>query len=179
MTVHIIMSLYRNRYRIESARLKNWDYTSNGYYYITICTKNRIHYLGNIINGRIILSKIGKIANQFWLEIPNHFPFVQLDKFVIMPNHIHGIIIINKSNIQTPKFYEETHPYKKMETPRLGYIETPKLGVSTGKPGDLGMIINQYKRICTIKSRKINPCFEWQPRYYDHIIRNNQDLNRI
>ncbi len=140
------MSLYQNRYRIESARLKNWDYSSNGNYFITMCTKYRRHLFGKIINGEMILSEIGKIAYKYWQEIPNHFLFVRLDKFVIMPDHIHGIINIVKQDVYT---------------------------------SNLGVVINQYKRKCTIKSRKIDPAFRWLPRYHDHIIRNNGDLNRI
>ena len=89
------MSLYENRYRVESARLRNWDYSANGYYYITICTKDRIYYFGDIINDEMILSKIGNMASQYWQEIPNHFPFVRLDEFIIMPNHVHGIVVID------------------------------------------------------------------------------------
>ncbi|MBI4650145.1 hypothetical protein HY745_02450, partial [Candidatus Desantisbacteria bacterium] len=85
--------LFKNQYRIKSTRLSNWDYSSNGYYFITICTHNREHYFGEI--GEI--TTIGKIAQKYWLEIPNHFPFVILNEFVIMPNHIHGILIIENT----------------------------------------------------------------------------------
>ena len=98
-----IMSLYKDKYRVESIRLKNWDYTFNGYYFITICTKNKECYFGEIIDDKMILSEIGKIAHKYWQEIPKHFPFAQLDKFVIMPNHMHGIIIIDNGNVETPK----------------------------------------------------------------------------
>ena len=82
--------LYKNKYRIESARLKNWDYSTEGCYFITICAQGRNHYFGTISNGIMALSEIGKIAEQFWGEIPDHFPFVHLDEWVIMPNHVHG-----------------------------------------------------------------------------------------
>jgi len=100
-----------------------------------------------------------------------------------MPNHIHGIIEIDNAMVQTPK----------LDIPRQMIdsqfpVETPKLDVSTKcyagqksqwKPGIIGVIINQYKRICTIQSRKINPVFAWEPRFHDHIIRNNDELTRI
>ena len=140
------MSLYKNRYRIESARLNNWDYSSKGYYFITICTKNRKHFFGNIKNGEMKLSKIGKIVLQYWQEIPNHFPFVKLDEFIFMPDHMHAIIIIGDHAMKIPT---------------------------------LGIIISQYKRKCTIVSRKIDPTFGWLPRFHDHIIRNNGAFNRI
>jgi REP element-mobilizing transposase RayT len=87
---------FQNKYRIPSARLQNWDYSSNGAYFITICTQNREHYFGEIKDAAMQISTIGQLAEQYWKEIPNHFPFVELENFVVMPNHIHGILIINK-----------------------------------------------------------------------------------
>lgn len=86
---------FRNKYRIKSARCHNWDYSSNAAYFVTICTQNREHFFGKIVNQKMILSEIGKIADKFWYEIPNHFPYIKLDAFIVMPNHIHGIIIID------------------------------------------------------------------------------------
>ena len=86
---------FKNKYRISSARLQTWDYSNNGAYFITICTQNRHHFFGHIQNQEMQLSEIGKLAEQFWLEIPNHFPMVELGNFVVMPNHIHGILIMN------------------------------------------------------------------------------------
>src|SRR5262245_38528195 len=87
---------FLNKYRIPSARLSNWDYSSNGAYFLTICTANRRKYFGEIINGEMQFSKIGEIANECWRQIPDHFPYFYLDEFVIMPNHIHGIVLIEK-----------------------------------------------------------------------------------
>ena len=99
------MNKFNNRYRIESSRLQDWDYGWNASYFITICTANRKLYFGDIIinnNLRPInimqLSEIGELVHQFWLEIPNQFPFIRLDEFVIMPNHVHGILVIDKPN---------------------------------------------------------------------------------
>ena len=89
------MSRFRNKYRIESFRLKNWDYRREGIYYITICTKNRIPYFGECVDGKMILSDAGRIAHQNWMEIPNHFPHVQLGEFIVMPNHMHGLLILD------------------------------------------------------------------------------------
>ncbi len=175
------MKKFKNKYRTQSNRWKNWDYSFCGAYFVTICTKNKVNYFGEIIDNKMHLSQIGEIAYRFWSEIPNHFSFVILDEFVVMPNHIHGIIIIND---KTPD----------VETPN---VETPKLGVSTKtntntdnkkqthnaslkwKPRTLGVIMNQYKRICTINARKINPDFSWQTNYYDHVIRDNQSYQNI
>jgi REP element-mobilizing transposase RayT len=89
---------FQNKYRIPSARLQNWDYGSNASYFITICTAHREHYFGEIKNGEMILNEIGQLTKQFWMEIPNHFSFVELGNFVVMPNHVHGILIIDKLN---------------------------------------------------------------------------------
>ncbi|AYO58293.1 hypothetical protein CO230_09300 [Chryseobacterium sp. 6424] len=96
------MSLFKNKYRIESARWRNWDYTSAGAYFITICTQNRLHYFGKIENAEVKLSEAGEIASQFWLEIPEHFSHAQVGEFVIMPDHMHGILILDSSATVPP-----------------------------------------------------------------------------
>ena len=94
---------FQNKYRISSSRLKNWDYGENGAYFITICTRNRECFFGEIVSkndeDEMQFNEIGKIANKLWLEIPDHFPFVELGNYQIMPNHLHGILIIDKKNV--------------------------------------------------------------------------------
>ena len=90
------MEKYQNKYRIASTRAAWWNYGWNGAYFITICTRNREHIFGEIRNGEIILSNLGVIANVLWHEIPMHAPNVDLGDFIVMPNHIHGIVILNK-----------------------------------------------------------------------------------
>lgn len=134
---------YKNKYRSTSTRLKHWDYSDNGWYFITICTQNKEHFFGEVIDGEMVLSQIGKIADKFWKEIPNHFKNVILDNHVIMPNHTHGIIIINNQPVETPYtgVYPNTRPHfcnvsnlsgikpsQNIVAPRQ---QTPKLGVST------------------------------------------------
>ena len=100
--------LYKNKYRIPSARREAYDYSQNGFYFITICTQNRELFFGNIIDNKMILSEIGKIAEQEWINTDKIRNNVILHEFVIMPNHIHGIIQIknpvethgNASNVQ-------------------------------------------------------------------------------
>ncbi len=172
------MEKYQNKYRIKTNRLQNWDYGWNGAYFVTICTKNREHYFGNIYDDKIKFTNIGKLAEKYWSEIPKHFPFVKSDVFVVMPNHIHEIIIDKiddkyngRRNVETPKLGVSTEDVK---TKSIIGRKNPKW-----KPNILGTIINQYKRICTINARKINPDFAWQPRFYDHIIRNEESFNNI
>lgn len=91
------MTLFQNKYRIETARLQTWDYSSDGSYFITICTKGRKHLFGKIINGKMQLNKHGQIVEQCWFNLIHHYPNLILDAFVIMPNHIHGIMIIDNT----------------------------------------------------------------------------------
>lgn len=183
-------SLYQNKFRVESSRLKNHDYSANGIYFITICTHNKIQYFGEIISSENILSTAGQIANKFWEEIPQHFPIIILDEFVIMPDHIHGILIIDNTRLNRDDF-----PH--VQTPNRDNVETPNLGVSTTtttttssstittkhnpnwKRNSIGSIINQYKRICTIEIRKSVHEFKWHSGYYDHIVRSHAELMRI
>ena len=90
------MDRYKNKYRIASARAQWWDYGWNGAYFITICTQNREHFFGEIYDGKMKLSPLGVIADVLWHEIPNHAKYVELGDFVVMPNHIHGILILDK-----------------------------------------------------------------------------------
>jgi len=82
------MDKYQNKYRIKSVRLLGYDYTRAGLYFITICTKNREHYFGEIIDNEMQLSNIGVLADAFWYEIKQHSKNIDLHQFVIMPNHI-------------------------------------------------------------------------------------------
>jgi putative transposase len=101
------MDKFQNKYRIPSARLQNWDYGANGSYFITICTQDRQHYFGEIINKEMQLNVLGEMAEKHWMEIPIHFSFIELGNFVIMPNHMHGILIIDK-NANSPNLVGDT-----------------------------------------------------------------------
>ncbi|MEJ2269793.1 MAG: hypothetical protein P8Y04_08470 [Desulfobulbaceae bacterium] len=85
---------YKDKYGIKSNRLRNWDYSSKGSYFITICTRDRERYFGEIYNRKMILNHSGNIINDIWNYIPEQFQDIKLDEFIIMPNHIHGIIIV-------------------------------------------------------------------------------------
>jgi len=170
--------LYKN-YRIESSRLKKWDYKSEGIYFITICTKYMDPVFGYINNGKMILSEIGNIVDKYWRDIPNHFPFVQSDEYVVMPNHIHGIIIILS--------VETLHRYVFLESKVIEVESTlmvdknKRMSKISPKQGSISAIIRSYKSICT---KTVNQRFNsgknmWQPRFYDHIVRSETDLNRI
>jgi len=149
------MKLYKNKFKIDSARLKDWDYSTPWWYYVTICTKNMRCWFGEINKGRMILNDLGTIVEQLWRGMPKHYPAVELDYNVIMPNHLHGIIIL--------KYVETGH--------------APSLQV---KQPTLGNVIGSFKSAISKWAHKNNyKNFEWQPRFYDHIIRNENDLRRI
>jgi REP element-mobilizing transposase RayT len=185
------MHKYQNKYRIPSARLPAYDYGSRGAYFITICTKDKQHYFGEIVNSAMQLNAIGLLAQQYWLEIPAHFPFVQLGNFVAMPNHIHGILIIDKTGDVDASGYNGLAGNADVDD-SLGVgdhtgVETLQCNVSTEetmrrispKAGSISTIIRSYKSTVSKYARHIHSEFAWQPRFYDHIIRNDESFENI
>ncbi len=176
------MELFRQRYRIEPARLQGWDYTAAGWYFVTICAKDRCCYFGKVENDIMRLSVVGEIVAEEWLKAEQVRVGVQLDQWVLMPNHLHGIVIILEGSEPPPAV--ET-PAMGPETPSAMGPETPQRGVSTTKgsrlkPNSLGAIIGQFKSSCTKRIWAAgNSDFSWQSRFYDHIIRDEQSLNNI
>jgi REP element-mobilizing transposase RayT len=151
------------RHNRRSIRLKEYDYSQPGEYFITICTYNHECTLGEIINGEMRLNEIGKIAEEEWLRTPNIRPGIELDVFVIMPNHMHGIIVI------------------KDESP-IPQVGTHSCASLQRKPRSLGSIIAGFKSAATkrINEMRHTPSFPvWQNRFYDRIIRNDNELNKI
>jgi putative transposase len=82
-------------------RLRDYDYSQNGYYFVTICTQGRNDWFGEIIDGEMNLNPFGEIANRSWAELPLHFGFVKGDEFRVMPNHVHGIVVIENESVGT------------------------------------------------------------------------------
>ncbi len=161
------MPLFKNKYRIKSTRFPGWDYSSNGMYFVTICTKNKTHYFGNIVNGKMNLNKHGQIANQYWTDIPTHFSNVHLDAYIIMPNHIHGILIIHN--------VKRRDAINRVSTGGITKTNNPMLNKSISR------IIRWYKGRVTFEINKTgnDTHFAWQPRFHDHIIRNEHSLHHI
>lgn len=159
---------FQQRYRIRSARLPNWNYGWEGSYFITICTKHRHNFFGEVNIGKVKLNEDGKIAERYWKIIPERYEYAFLDLFVIMPDHIHGIIQI-KNNAKNCR-------------DAINRVSTEG-GITGGKNpmlnDNISRIINWYKGRVTFEIRKKNPKFSWQPRFNDHIIRNNQSLRKI
>lgn len=189
------MNKFQSKYRISTNRLSGFDYGSNAFYFVTICTKNKEHYFGEIITNKVEphydaahininvetdnypsfnnnnnfqnmnnthngaslrMTEIGEIACKYWMEIPNHYPFVMLDEFVVMPNHIHGILYlnpINKTDWTSNKFGPQSN--------------------------NLGAIIRAYKSSVKRYANQNNIEFEWQSRYHDRIIRDDNEYYAV
>jgi len=149
----------------RSIRLQGYNYAQAGLYFITLCTQNRAHLFGQIINGEMILNDAGKIAAKCWQDIPVHFPKTKLHEFVIMPDHIHGIVeiikIVGAQNLE----------------PRLENKFQQII------PQSIGSIIRGFKIGVTKWFRYQNQGDQnmrvWQRNYYEHIIRNDAEYNRI
>jgi putative transposase len=169
-------SQFRNGYRHNSLRYAGRDYSLPGKYFVTICTSQKTEWFGSVINGKMHLSEIGRIASQMWYEIPVHFPFIGLDAFVVMPDHIHGIIVINKyagppiAGVlhATPlPPYDATHPANEI------------MSSVSPKPGSLSVVVRSYKSAVTKHAHKFDSSFSWQRGFHDNIICTVGQMSRI
>lgn len=162
------MDRYKNKYRISSTRLQTWNYANEGAYFITICTKNRKHFFGEIIEGKMILNEIGRLTEIEWaktIEIRQDMN-LELGAFVIMPNHFHAIVIIKEN-----EFNNSNNNDGMSNKPQNQFGPQSK---------NLAAIIRGFKSAVTAQARKLgNSEFAWQTLYHDHIIRNNQSFENI
>lgn len=168
------MKKYKDK---KQYRYKGYDYSQEGFYFVTICAKNRETFFGDVINGGIKLSEIGLAADIFWREITNHFPFVKLDEYVVMPNHVHGIIIIenNTQNAGTQDVGTQD-----VGTQNLAFLRKEYQNKFGPQSKNLSSIIRGFKIGVTKYVNKNNlEYFAWQSRFHDRIIRNENELNRI
>ena len=159
-----------NFHHRQSIRLFRHDY-SNGCYIVTICTFNRTHLLGSITDGRITLSEIGIKADKCWRSIPNHFSNAMLDDYVIMPNHMHGIIILN--NPHSGSINSNDDPFV------CGRLKNAYPRAHGPECGSFGAVIGSFKSAVT---RMVNRDAVyighkiWQKGYFEHLIRNEKSL---
>ncbi|MHB9040170.1 MAG: transposase [Melioribacteraceae bacterium] len=160
------MALFQNKYRIESIRLKDWDYSSPWWYYVTINTKGHAEYFGKIVKGKMDLNELGSIAEEEWLKTKSLRSNIDLDYYVIMPNHIHGIIILNNE--------------KRRDVAR--YVSTQNIIFSkiSPKENSLSAIIRSFKSAVSKRMHELGFYhFSWQSRFYERIIRNEKELMNI
>ena len=154
---------FLNQYRIESARAKWHDY-DGGSYFVTICTQGREWYFGKIQNGEMILSQLGLVAEDCLQKIHSHFPNVEVPLSVVMPNHIHAIIVIDN--------HVETQNFASLQQQKC----KPRFGPQSK---NLASVVRGFKIGVTKYARQNNIPFDWQSRYHDHIIRDQMEMNRI
>ena len=174
------MTLFTNKYRVESTRLQCWDYSENGEYFVTICTKNSTKSFGDIQNEMMGLNDLGNIAAICLQNIPSHFPFVELGALVIMPNHVHGIIIINKPPIVDGGITTNESPIvETQDFASLHGLDDMKCNKFGPQSKNLASIIRGFKIGVTKYARQNNINFSWQPRFYDHIILNDSESEEI
>ena len=167
------MDKFQNKYRIPSSRLQNWNYGSPGLYFITVCTKNREHYFGEISNGEMILNELGFFVQSEWIKSPEIRPDMNLElgEFVVMPNHFHGIMIIGENEFnRVDDGRDAMHRVSTPTTPANKFGPQSK---------NLGSIMRGFKSSVTTHSKILNIEFGWQARYHDHIIRSHDEFVRI
>jgi len=150
------------------------DYSLPGKYFVTICTGQMVKWFGEMISGEMHLSGIGHIASQMWYEIADHFPFIILDAFVVMPNHIHGIIVINRF-IGTP-IVGALHATP-LQPHDAKFLKNETMSSISPKRGSLSVVIRSYKSAVTKYAHKFDTGFSWQPGFYDSIICRTGQLN--
>jgi REP element-mobilizing transposase RayT len=154
----------------RSIRLSGFDYRSPGAYFVTICIQGGECLLGEVVDGEMQLSEWGEIAWNCWQAIPEHFPHVELDAWVVMPNHIHGIIAITDPVVGA----QHAAPLQE-RTPR----HSPRPNV---QPGSLGAIVRSFKSAATRRINELRgtPGIRfWQRNYWEHIIGDKRSLKRI
>lgn len=146
----------------KSPRLQGYDYSREGAYFVTICTHGRAYLFGDVVDKQMRFNDVGSIADQMWYTIPQHHPHVELDAFVVMPNHVHGIIVINRDSVGTGHAPSATNPQTTKQT--------------------LGVAIGAYKSAITKAVNRmmgLRAPLMWQLRFHDHIIRNAHELDNF
>ncbi|MBN1688448.1 MAG: transposase [Candidatus Omnitrophica bacterium] len=166
-------------------RLREYNYAGAGYYYVTVCAAGRGEWLGEIRNREMVLNDWGRIVEACWLDLPNHYAGVKLDRYVVMPNHFHGIVVIHHGGNKSTTGDESIvgnglKPFPtNVPAPMPSSENTPS---RPQKRHGLSEIMRGFK---TFSARRINEKlpggerFRWQKSFYDRVIRHDQELNRI
>jgi REP element-mobilizing transposase RayT len=157
----------------KNNRMNGHDYSKCGWYFITICTKDKQHFFCEILNGKMLLNEYGAIVEKQWLWLADRYDYIKLDKYIVMPDHIHGILIIENNDTcrDNPRVVPTFVPTGNMETNNAVYYRRHNL---------LSKTINAFK---TTSSKLIHinglSIFLWQRSFYDHIIRDEESLQKI
>jgi len=168
----------------RSIRLKWYDYSTAGAYFVTICAQNRAWLFGEVVDGKMMLNDAGRMIDKIWYEMPQYFPNINMDIFQIMPNHIHGIIITGANSMSTrANNVINGNSVNQSSQIQQGICNPVNIGVVPS----LSAVVQSFKRYTTIEyikmvKRKILPRFNkrvWQRNYYEHIVRNENEFDRI
>ena len=176
------MEKFQNKFRITSARA-NWHDYNGGIYFVTICTKNREHYFGEICTGpQMQLSQIGQYAYDQFMNVKSHYPYAEIPLFVIMPDHIHAIVTIDGEN-------DTCRDVARNVSTSARNVSTSARNVSTGvntqmanispRKNSLAVVMRGVKSSITKFANENNIPFAWQTRFHDRIIRNQDEFDKI
>jgi len=174
---------YSQMEKRKQIRLPGFDYSEPRYYFVTICTQHKKHLFGRINNAEMVLNDVGNMISHWWEQIPNKYSHIILDAFQIMPNHIHAIIQITNHNVGVDQNQFNPH----VDPNKNEYINSINNRRTHRSAPTVGDIIQWVKTMSTneyIRNVKTNnwPTFTkriWQRNYYEHIIRNEENLNEI
>jgi len=178
------MAYVLEQHHRRSIRLQGYDYSGEGLYFITICTQNRLCLFGDVVNHKMILNNAWQVAHNCWLEIPKHFPHVVLHEFVIMPNHVHGIIELKTIGNVCVECHANQPPgvgaenFLPLPPPLPQTTIQPRHQFQKMIPRSIASMVKGYKIGVTKWFRNNVPEYVtpqtpvWQRNYYEHIIRN-------
>ena len=181
----------------RSIRLQGYDYSQPGAYFVTICTQNYSYLFGDIVEGEMVLNEAGQMVQGVWDELPMHYPGIETDAFIIMPNHVHGIIVIQPSDVgpasSTVGAGPCACPGDAPQSSDMGHLRVgpPHLGQPQGVAPTTRMsladVVHRFKTLTTkrytdaVKHNgwKPFPGRLWQRNYWEHVVRNERELYRI
>ena len=178
---------FHNRYRISSARAP-WQGYDGGSYFVTICTAHREYYLGKIFGGKMLLTAIGQIVATNLQTVSAHYQYAEIPLYVIMPNHLHAIVLIDGRKIPFARRDVRNHCDNKNETtPNATMVasrvsingKNPKMQITANQSGWLAVCIGGIKSAITKYAHENKIDFDWQSRFHDHIVRDRSEMNRI
>ncbi|MCK4526356.1 transposase [candidate division WOR-3 bacterium] len=156
------------KYHRRSIRLKNYDYSQSGAYFVTVCTHQKKPFLGNILNGVMKVNKFGKAVEKEWLKTQKMRENVELDECIIMPNHFHGIIVIKENNVQAVS--------------SRGVLQYAPTNGLQSPSETIGAIVRGFKSAVTKRINELRGKYGtsvWQRNYYEHIIRNDKEFKLV
>ena len=185
-------NLFQHQYRIPSARA-NWHGYNGGEYFVTICTQNREHYFGEIVKNNndepeMALTPIGKFAEEQLHNVTQHYPYAEIPFWVVMPNHIHAIVLIGDANCRdVARNVYETNAMqinnldvaRNVSTAVDDFGKNEYMAQKSPKNGTLAVVMRGIKSAVTKFANENNIPFAWQTRFYDHIVRNQNEMNNI